>query len=174
MLLSFKTANSVDSAAVYSLIRNIYEQTPYFSDKFDHKYPTTHSFKNAVENLFSISGSHFDLIYVDSKMAGYFQIERRTENNLAHTGYLNMGILPQFQGMKLGRELLQRAWSLIESEKYLEILYLMVRSDNEPAIKLYRSSGFEDVAVLKNDTKTSDGRYYDGILMRKYTKNFKQ
>ena len=47
----------------------------------------------------------------------------------------------------------------------LEIAYLMVRADNTAAVKLYEATGFTRLAVLERDTR-SDGRYYDGLLMR--------
>jgi ribosomal protein S18 acetylase RimI-like enzyme len=45
----------------------------------------------------------------------------------------------------------------------------MVRSDNDPAIRLYRNAGFEQLAVLDRDTKIGDS-YRDGILMRKFVR----
>ena len=172
MGFSFISASEVDPAKIYFLLQNIYESTPYFSDRFANKYPDQDAFRVFLSTFFSCPGSHFDLIVADSELVGYIQIERRSESNLCHTGYLNMGVHPQFQNRGLGRRLLDHGWQLVEKEPHIEILYLMTRSDNLSALNLYSRAGFEPIATLEKDTKTPDGKYYDGILMRKFTKNF--
>ena len=66
--------------------------------------------------------------------------------------------------------MLQAALDRVAAEPAIEIVYLMVRSDNEAAIRLYRHAGFEQLAVLDRDTKIGDS-YRDGILMRKFVRN---
>jgi RimJ/RimL family protein N-acetyltransferase len=66
--------------------------------------------------------------------------------------------------------MLQAALERVATEPAIEIVYLMVRSDNEAAIRLYRNAGFEQLAVLDRDTKIGDS-YRDGILMRKFVRN---
>ena len=169
---SFVNASEINSDRVYALVEAIYGNSVYFSDSFKNKFPTLENFNGFVKLFSSVPGSHFYLVSAGSDLAGYVQIERRSEINLAHTGYLNLGVHPAFQKRGLGKKLLQKAWQLIEADGYIEIVYLMVRSDNLPAIKLYDHSGFEKIALLPSDTKTTDGKYYDGVLMRKYTKCF--
>ena len=92
-----------------------------------------------------------------------------------------MGLAPGAQGQGLGTQLLQLTLERVRAENRalkikgetnsaghqgIEIVYLMVREDNKPAISLYRKVGFEQVAVLHKDTKISDDLYYDGIMMR--------
>ena len=94
-----------------------------------------------------------------------------------------MGLAPGAQGQGLGTQLLQLTLERVRAENRalqlkaedeassgghqgIEIVYLMVREDNRPAISLYRKVGFEQVAVLHKDTKISDDLYYDGIMMR--------
>ena len=45
---------------------------------------------------------------------------------------------PQFQGMGIGKKLLERI-----KEKYKEYLYIILIAENEPLIKYYRQNGFE-------------------------------
>jgi ribosomal protein S18 acetylase RimI-like enzyme len=94
-----------------------------------------------------------------------------------------MGLAPGAQGQGLGTQLLQLTLERVRAENRalqlkakaeassgghqgIEIVYLMVREDNRPAISLYRKVGFEQVAVLHKDTKISNNLYYDGIMMR--------
>ncbi|HDS44522.1 MAG TPA: N-acetyltransferase [Methanomicrobia archaeon] len=63
--------------------------------------------------------------------------------------------------------ILQAALERASASAELEILYLMVRADNEPAIRLYKKMGFEVVAILSRDTRIGDA-YFDGLLMRTF------
>jgi len=74
------------------------------------------------------------------------------------------------QGRRLGSLMLQAALDRAAAERIIEIVYLMVRSDNDAAIRLYRNAGFEQLAVLDRDTKLGDS-YRDGILMRKFVRS---
>jgi RimJ/RimL family protein N-acetyltransferase len=66
--------------------------------------------------------------------------------------------------------MLQAALDRVAVEPAIEIVYLMVRSDNEAAVRLYLNAGFEQLAVLDRDTKIGDS-YCDGILMRKFVRS---
>lgn len=94
---------------------------------------------------------------------------------------ITMGLAPTARGRGLGTQMLQLTLDRIRAENQaikmakdlgssagqgIEILYLMVREDNQAAIALYHRLGFAQVAVLHKDTKINDGLYYDGIMMR--------
>lgn len=43
---------------------------------------------------------------------------------------------------------------------------------NEKAIKLYKKLGLEVEGILKNDKKLSDGKYYNTVVMGRFTDTF--
>lgn len=115
------------------------------------------------------------------RLVGFVRLSPSKVPRQGHTADLTMGLAPGAQGQGLGTQLLQLTLERVRSENRalqlkaeassvghqgIEIVYLMVREDNRPAISLYRKVGFEQVAVLHKDTKISDDLYYDGIMMR--------
>jgi ribosomal protein S18 acetylase RimI-like enzyme len=97
----------------------------------------------------------------------YLTIRPRSQSRLQHTADLNMGVAYPARGHGFGSLILQAGLECTSASSELEIIYLMVRSDNLPAIHLYKKMGFEELAILNHDTKIGD-TYFDGILMRKF------
>jgi ribosomal protein S18 acetylase RimI-like enzyme len=80
-----------------------------------------------------------------------------------------MGVAAAVRGQGWGRRILAAALARAEASAVLEIVYLMVRADNLPAVRLYAAAGFETLAVLASDTRVGD-RYHDGLLMRRFVR----
>ena len=110
-------------------------------------------------------GSLFLVARDENELLGYLFIVPRLAAKLRHTADLHMGVREEEQGRGVGRKLLSVALSRLQNERIIEIVYLMVRADNRPAIRLYKMQGFEELATLARDTKIG-AHYYDGILMR--------
>jgi ribosomal-protein-alanine N-acetyltransferase len=67
-----------------------------------------------------------------------------------------IGVDPAYQGQGIGRRLLDALLSFATGGT----VYLEVRTDNAPAIALYRSAGFVDVAVRKRYYRVSGADAY--------------
>ena len=78
-----------------------------------------------------------------------------------------MGVVRSARGQRIGEVLLQAALARAIASPELEIVYLMVRSDNAPAVRLYEKAGFEALATLSRDTKI-EVSYFNGLLMRRF------
>jgi RimJ/RimL family protein N-acetyltransferase len=161
--------HSYSAVALDDLFRQIYSSSDGMSELLDEKYPDIRSLEEDVERLHRLPGAVALVIEVDGAPSGYVIIRPRTQARLRHTAELNMGVVPAMQGRRLGSLMLQAALDRVAAERVIEIVYLMVRSDNDPAIRLYRNAGFEQLAVLDRDTKIGDS-YRDGILMRKFVR----
>jgi ribosomal protein S18 acetylase RimI-like enzyme len=106
-------------------------------------------------------------VEVAGRPVAYLIIRPRRQSRLRHTADINMGVARSARGQGLGSLVLQAGLERASASSELEILYLMVRSDNMPAIRLYKKMGFEELTVLSRDTKVGDA-YFDGLLMRKF------
>ena len=71
--------------------------------------------------------------------------------------------LPRFRGRGIAYRLLDYAYKT-ELGEGLEVLFLEVRSQNEPAKALYRSFGFKEIGIRKKYYKNPDD---DAIVMVK-------
>ncbi|TCK38052.1 acetyltransferase (GNAT) family protein [Paraburkholderia sp. BL8N3] len=82
---------------------------------------------------------------------------------LRHKGVLwGMYVRPAARGTGLGAALVERV--LAHARGVVEEVQLVVAPENEAAIRLYRSAGFEEYAREPRSLKI-DGRYYDSVLM---------
>ena len=94
-------------------------------------------------------------------------IPNRSRVIYSHCGTLGVGLLPEFRGRGIGRQLMQRtidaafAFGLTRTE-------LTVRENNLNAIALYKSLGFEIEGLYRNAVRI-EGRYenlYSMALLR--------
>jgi ribosomal protein S18 acetylase RimI-like enzyme len=81
----------------------------------------------------------------------------------AHKGILwGMYVRPEYCGLGIGRMLVE---AVVEhARERVELLQLMVVSDNLPARRLYESLGFLEYGVEWHATKHR-GRYHDDVMM---------
>jgi RimJ/RimL family protein N-acetyltransferase len=84
----------------------------------------------------------------------------------AHKGMLwGMYVRPNVRNGGIGRRLAEAIIDL--ARQRVELIQLMVVSDNDQARRLYASLGFFEYGIEKKALK-QDGRYYDEVLMAKY------
>lgn len=81
----------------------------------------------------------------------------------AHAGELGMGVLAEFRGQGIGKQLLSAA---IEHAKTIGLtrIELTVRDENRAAIALYEQMGFQ-VEGIKRHATYMDGHYSNDLLM---------
>jgi ribosomal protein S18 acetylase RimI-like enzyme len=170
VLKDFRGVSAVD---LYGLFRDVYSSSDGMSELLEDKYPNVRRLEEDVAALCRLPGAIALVAEVDARPAGYVVIRPRAQARLRHTADLNMGVAPAAQGRRLGSLMIQAALDRVVAEGVIEIVYLMVRADNEAAIRLYRNAGFEQLAVLDRDTKIGEG-YGDGILMRKFVHETKE
>lgn len=78
---------------------------------------------------------------------------------------LNLCVRPELQGQGLGRRVLTHLLNLARRH-HADTALLEVRPSNEPALRLYRSLGFNEVAIRRNYYPDRNGREDALILMR--------
>lgn len=167
MIRDLSLALDDDYRLAFEAMRDIYESTDMMCQPFAQKYSDFAAFKTSVKEGHSAPGAVFIIGKIEERAVGYITINPVPAARLAHTAYLNMGVRDDQRGKQLGRKLLNAAMQRVVSDRIIEIVYLNVRADNEPAVRLYESANFDTIAVLTRDTKIGD-KYYDGLLMRRF------
>jgi ribosomal protein S18 acetylase RimI-like enzyme len=156
-----------NAGEVFTMMEEIYSSSDGMSERFEEKFASAASVLEYFKQIATQPGGIVIFANVNRDLAGYVTVKPRFQSKLRHTADLNMGLKSGYRGMSIGTGLLKAAIEKISADKIIEIVYLMVRTDNQPAIKLYEKFGFEELAILERDTKISN-KYYDGMLMRKF------
>lgn len=100
--------------------------------------------------------THYVAARVDDKLVGYAGIARLGRVRPYEFEIHTIGVDPRYQGHGIGRRLLT---DLLEFAGDA-VVFLEVRTDNEPAIELYRSAGFVEIGVRKRYYRTSGADAY--------------
>jgi ribosomal protein S18 acetylase RimI-like enzyme len=169
MSLLIREFKELDIREIYSLVSDVYSTSEGMSETLEEKFPNLETFSRYLKVMSGRKGAVALAAETGGALCGYVTIMPRYQAKLSHTSDLNMGVHHGARGKGVGKMLLEEALKRASSSGFIEIIYLMVRSDNTPAIRLYEGMGFDRLAVLERDTKTSKG-YFDGWLMRKFLK----
>ncbi|RMF62992.1 MAG: GNAT family N-acetyltransferase [Cyanobacteria bacterium J069] len=98
-------------------------------------------------------------------VAGTLGLDVSPHPRLRHVGHLGaVAVHPNFQGQGIGTALMQATVDLADQVLNLHRLELLVYTDNEAAIALYKKFGFVPEGVMK-DYGFRAGRYADVLMM---------
>ena len=100
--------------------------------------------------------NHYVAARSDDKLVGYAGISRLGRVPPHDYEIHTIGVDPAYQGQGIGRRMLK---SLLEIAGD-GVVFLEVRTDNEPAINLYRSVGFVEVGIRKRYYRVSGADAY--------------
>ncbi|EJQ71110.1 hypothetical protein IG7_02563 [Bacillus cereus HuA2-4] len=117
-----------------------------------------------MKNLFLVAEVH-------NRIVGFLRCEGSNLKRLSHKIEFGVCILREFWGYGMGKSLLQQSiqWA---DENEVKKISLQVLETNEKAIQLYKKLGLEVEGILKNDKKLSDGKYYNTVVMGRFTDTF--
>ncbi|BDB40681.1 MULTISPECIES: ribosomal protein S18-alanine N-acetyltransferase [Mycobacterium] len=110
----------------------------------------------AFERELASKTNHYVAARSGETLVGYAGITRLGRVPPFEYEVHTIGVDPAFQGQGIGRRLLDELLAFAEGG----VVYLEVRTDNEPAIGLYRSVGFEQVGLRKRYYRVSGADAY--------------
>lgn len=105
----------------------------------------------------------FFVACVNSDVIGWVHLKHPKTEKLSHTAELTVGVLVQYRGQGIGRELLKRGteWA---ADKGYEKLYNSVPSTNQEAIDFLEAHGWEVEAVREDHYKLGES-YADEVML---------
>ncbi len=124
--------------------------------------PSIDDTSNFIESVRAVDGQIM-LAVTGDQVVGWCTTRPHTAEMFRHIADIGMGLLPEFRGRGIGRRLIDNgltwAW-----ESGFEQVELSVLTNNDIAVKLYRSVGFVEQGVRRRVWKL-DGEYRDIMLM---------
>lgn len=109
----------------------------------------------------------FLVAVVQDRIVGFSRCQGVYLNRFAHKVEFGVGVLQEFWGCGIGKNLLQESIAWADSNGIKKIT-LSVLGTNEKAIRLYEKLGFEVEGVLRNDKILADGKYYNTVMMGRF------
>jgi ribosomal-protein-alanine N-acetyltransferase len=100
--------------------------------------------------------NHYVAARADDKLVGYAGIARLGRKPPYEYEIHTIGVDPAYQGQGIGRRLLTDLLEIADGG----VVFLEVRTDNEPAIKLYESVGFVNVGLRRRYYRASGADAY--------------
>ena len=107
---------------------------------------------------------------IDDLIVGTLFFIANAKRKNSHTGEFGVSVHPQFQGIGIGRHLINTLLNWAKSNRPIEKVYLSVFSTNLVAIELYRDLGFIEEGRHIKAVKQLNGEYIDVLQMYVETK----
>lgn len=103
----------------------------------------------------------------EKKVVGMVGLTVNTSARIRHSASIGINVNKNYHGQGIGKALLSKVIELADNWLMLVRLELSVLADNERAINLYKSVGFE-IEGTKKYAIIKDGKYADEYIMARY------
>jgi RimJ/RimL family protein N-acetyltransferase len=128
----------------------------------------TFSIEEQRQRIKSVLSQDNQMIFVvehENRLVGFLGAFGRSFHRNRHCAYIVIGILQDFAGQGLGRQLFEalESWAI---NRKIHRLELTVMCHNERATHLYQKMGFKTEGI-KQDSLWVNGRYVDEYYMAK-------
>lgn len=124
--------------------------------------PVLERIRDFLAKLNTAGHPHFFAVK-GNRVVGWCNVKRFDSPARAHAGELSMGLHPQYRGQGLGKKLILACLRECRILDYHKV-ELTVFTDNERAIRLYESLGFEQEGYVKDYARLS-GAFKDAWIM---------
>lgn len=125
--------------------------------------PSPESTRKFVQEIINGAGVQMLAVTQIDHVVGWCDIIRNPHEGFRHVGRLGMGVLADYRGQGVGRQLAIRTIQAAR-EAGMERVELEVFASNRAAIALYGALGFATEGTKRRARKL-DGQYDDNVLM---------
>jgi RimJ/RimL family protein N-acetyltransferase len=106
---------------------------------------------------------------LDGQLVGMLDFSQGRRQKVQHMGEFGMSVKPAYQGLGIGKALLQSLVDAAKDNEEIEKLVLLVFEANTPAVKLYESVGFQVEGRFIRHARQPDGSYHTHLQMYLFT-----
>lgn len=158
-------ANDTDSFIELKKVGLSTDPSAFVADIEDDAPNYQNNVRNRIKNA-SISNGDIILGAYDNNLIGIVAVTRHKNKKRRHKADLHgMYLRPEYRGIGLGRELLNRILKMAEKMEGLEEIELVVASNNENVLRLYEKVGFEKTYFERHALQI-DNNYVDAYHMK--------
>lgn len=164
--LLFRSAREEDAQILLDYLKTTCAETRYLVMEPDEISLTL---EQEIEFIKANRDSKHDLLllgFLDGEYVGNCSLMGNDTSRYQHRASLGIALYQKYTGMGIGRAMIEKLLC-IARENGLEQVELEVVTDNERAVHLYQSMGFEIYGTFPNSMKYKDGTYADAYWMMK-------
>jgi RimJ/RimL family protein N-acetyltransferase len=159
-----------DAADIISYSKILFASTDQVLTTVEEYTITVENEKIWINNLNENPGSNVLVAALDNQIVGLLFFISNAKIKNAHTGEFGVSVHPNFQGIGIGRQMIETLLNWAKSKSNIEKVFLNVFATNKHAIKLYKDLGFTEEGRHIKAIKQLTGEYVDTIQMYIETK----
>ncbi|ESU30139.1 hypothetical protein G3A_23595 [Bacillus sp. 17376] len=162
--MEFRSAVEAEAAALSDLRLQIDGETENLDREPGEAFIDPQGLQSIIKADSESARNIFLVAETNGRLIGFSRCAGNDLKRFRHKVELGVGVLKEFWGYGVGKNLLQESISLA-GENGFRKMTLNVMESNENALRLYQKLGFDVEGILKDDKLLSDGKYYNMIMM---------
>ncbi len=162
--LVIRKAGREDATGVLNCVNTISGQSDFLTFGPGEFGITLEQEQLFLENISRLENAIYAVAELKGKIIGTASFTGGPRPRIAHTGELGISILKEHWRKGIGTEILNYIIDWAQNTGIIRKINLRVRTDNHPAIHLYKKLGFVQCGIMTRDIKIEDN-FYDSILM---------
>lgn len=157
---------TIDNAEeIISYSKMMFASTDQLLTTLEEYTITVENERKWIENLNENPNALLLVAEMTGSIVGMIFFVPNSKRKNSHTGEFGINVHPTYQGLGIGKALIENLLKWIKQNRQIEKLYLQVFATNERAIKLYEKFGFIEEGRHIKAIKQFDGNYVDNIQM---------
>ncbi|XZF15029.1 N-acetyltransferase family protein [Chitinophagaceae bacterium MMS25-I14] len=156
--------HEADAAGIISYAKLLFAATDQVLTTLE-EYTITLEQEKAWINNGAQPGSIILIAEYNNEVIGLLNFSVGLKKKNAHAGEFGVSVHPDYQGMGIGRALIETLLEWAKENPLVEKVYLQVFSTNHRAINLYKDLGFIEEGRFIKAVKQPSGEYVDLFQM---------
>jgi RimJ/RimL family protein N-acetyltransferase len=152
-------------AEILDVVKEIFAQSEHLLTEVDEFNYTVEDENEMIQSYLNHPDKVIIVPKIEGKIVGMMDFSVGRRRRSSHQGELGMSVHPRYQGLGVGRMMLNALIDWARENPRIETLRLKVHAKNKKAIALYQSVGFVEEGRKLKGVKFSDGSYDAVILM---------
>jgi RimJ/RimL family protein N-acetyltransferase len=141
--LILRQAAVEDAEDTIAYVRDVIGESDYLLWEPGEFRPSPDKQRELLEHYASSDTHLFLIAEVEGEIAGMLNFQPGGRIRNAHTGEFGMSVRKKYWGLSIGRRMVECLLHWARQTGKIRKINLRVREDNERAIRLYRSAGFQ-------------------------------
>lgn len=161
-----------EGVGVHSCVTDIIRMSPHLLTTLDEFKYTVEQEDKMLQDYYQHPDKVIITPKVKGKIVGMLDFSCGHRKRMSHQGEFGMSVHPDYQGLGIGKMMLETLIHWCEQNPRIEILKLRVFGKNHRAINLYKNFGFKEDGRDVRGIKYEDQSYDDIVSMSLFIASF--